>query len=100
MFLYNITINFNTQQKDWLLTWIKNDIINEILKTEHFHTNKMFRLLNEVGGTGLTYSLQFFSDNQSDIDNFRLHHEVKFLEKIGSKLPGDLVYFVSILEEE
>jgi len=100
MFLYNITINFNPQHRDWLLPWIKDEIILGIIKSGYFHSSKLFRLLNEVEGTGLTYSMQFFANNQTDIDSFRLHKEVSFLEQLGKKLPGDLVYFVSILEQE
>ena len=100
MYLYNITVNFNPGKKDWLIPWIKGEIIEGILATGYFHSNKMFRLLNEVEGTGLTYSLQFFAENQTDIENFRLHDEKNYLELLANKLPGDLVYFVTILSQE
>lgn len=100
MYLYNITINFNPENKSWLIPWLETEIIQPILGKSYFHSHKLYRLFNEVEGTGLTYSLQFFAENEADVQNFRLHHEKEFVEKIGSRLPGDLVYFVSILGEE
>lgn len=69
MILYNITYNIDKKIENEWLEWMKISHLPKILNTGRFSSVKLYRLLN-VPDEGVTYSVQFYSENLSLLQEY------------------------------
>ncbi len=98
MILYNVTINIDQEiEKEWI-KWMKEVHIPEVMATGIFHENKFFRLLHEVEGGGVNYSVQYFTDSLDKIHEYQEKHAKVLQEKFKNRYKDRYVVFRSLLE--
>ncbi|SDW21807.1 protein of unknown function [Lutibacter oricola] len=92
MYIYNVTTNVDESIHQQWLNWMKTKHIPDMLATEKFTKAKMCKvLINEEMG-GVTYSVQYTTDNEDMLESYytenapKLRNEAKqlFGEKILS----------------
>ncbi len=70
MYIYNVTINIDESVHDEWLQWMKEKHIPAMLATGKFSSAKMSMVMvNEVMG-GITYSVQYTTDNLETLHKY------------------------------
>lgn len=99
MIIYSITYNVEKEvQKEWL-EWMRVELIPEMMDFGTFDDFKILRLVNEVAGTGITYSLQFIAPTMAHVDQYLLEKESEIMQKVYKRYSGKFVEFRTILEQ-
>ena len=98
MLLYNITFNIEPEIQEVWLDWIRNEYVPYVLKTGYFTSSKIYRLLAETENQGLTYSLQFFSPNLNDVENYLEKSAPDIVSRHNAAFRYKHVSFMTILE--
>jgi hypothetical protein len=99
MIIYNVTVKVDLNVHDLWLRWIKDEHIPRVLETGCFIQNKMYRVLQEDETDGITYAIQYFTDNISNYFDYQNNFAAK-LQKEGLDLfPGKYTAFRTILKE-
>ncbi len=100
MILYNVTINIDFDVEDEWKVWMKEIHIPKVLASGAFLSSKMFKLLNEVpDATGATYSVQYFAENMSLVDDYLANKAPSLVKEHVDKYGTKHVAFRSILQE-
>lgn len=98
MYLYNVTVNIDSDiEEDWI-QWMKTVHIPEILATGLFVENKIFRLLHEPHNEGSTYSVQYFVDSLANLDTYLNEHAPALAAKHNERYRNKHVAFRTVLE--
>lgn len=99
MILYNITVNVDQAVEDEWLIWMKGKHIPEVLDTGLFIENKVFKLLNEIpDNEGATYSIQYFSKDMDDLNEYQVKYADSLRQKHERKFKDKFVAFRTYLE--
>ena len=98
MIIYNVTIRIeNDAASDWL-RWLIDEHVPEVINTGCFTDAKILRLLETDESEGITYAIQYFTDNlqnyQQYLENFAAGLRQKSFEKWGNKF----IAFRSLME--
>ncbi|KIX21124.1 hypothetical protein SY27_10180 [Flavobacterium sp. 316] len=88
MIIYNVTINIDKSVHDQWLQWMRNKHIDDVLATGLFTSARMVKVLvdEEMGGT--TYSVQYFTDSRSKLEDYYKNHAPR-LRQEGFELFAD-----------
>lgn len=98
MILYNVTVKIDLDiEKEWL-SWIKSNFITRILATNLFIDHKLFRLLNEADGEGITFAVQFYANSISEIEIFLNNYAHAITEEHRIHFKNKHVAFMTLLE--
>ncbi len=97
MILYNITVNIDHQIEQEWLQWMKEVHIPEVMATNMFVENKVFKLLVEEE-QGTTYSFQYFAKSMKEIDQYQSEFAPKLQQDHATKFHEKFVAFRSMLE--
>ena len=99
MILYNVTVKVELEAAAEWLAWMKQEHIPDLMGTGMFEDARIFRLLEQEEGDGLTYSIQYSCKDleayNKYIDEFALEMRERALKKFG----GRFVAFRTIMEE-
>ena len=97
MYIYNVTINVQEEIHDEWLTWMKNEHIPDMLKTEKFSKALMTKVLvNEEMG-GITYSVQYTADSKELLERYKAENATELRAKT-KPFEGKFVAFRTELE--
>jgi hypothetical protein len=97
MYIYNITFNVEKEIEQEWLEYIKNIFIPEMLKSGLLHSALTSKIMvDETQGN--SYSIQFTTENQSDLKKFIEKELYPVLNKLHLKFSPKMVYFSTELD--
>ena len=88
MIIYNVTINIHESVHDQWMTWMQEKHINDVLATGKFTSARMVKVLIEEEMGGVTYSIQYTTDNQELLQKYYKEDAPRLREE-GAALFGD-----------
>jgi len=97
MIIYNVTINVEEDIHDSWLTWMKTEHIPEMLATGKFSKALMTKVLVEEELGGITYSVQYTTNNIETLHKYYDEDEENLRAK-SSLFEGKFVAFRTELE--
>lgn len=96
MYIYNVTINIDSDiQQEWL-HWMQTEHIPEMVATGKFSAAKMVRVLAEEMG-GVTYAVQYTTDSKATLDRY-YKEDADILRSKSQKFEGKFVAFRTELQ--
>lgn len=96
MYLFNITLLVEEEIHNEIKTWILEEFFPEIKRNNIFQSQALLKVMNSPN-EGVTYSLQFLADNESQIAVFQKEFFISLQEKAQGEYAGKLHFFDSIL---
>ncbi len=97
MYIYNVTINIQEDVHDQWLNWMKKEHIPEMLSTGKFSKALMTKVLVEEAMGGITYSVQYFTENKQQLEKYYKEDANRLREK-SKAFEGKFVAFRTELE--
>ena len=97
MYLFNITVLAEEEIHNEIKAWILQEFFPEIKKHNIFQSQALLRVINSPN-EGVTYSLQFQAEDESQIAVFQKELFTVLLQKAHNEYAGKLHFFDSILE--
>ena len=98
MYLYNVTVNVDSDiEKEWL-HWMKTIHIPNVLETGFFIENKIFRLLHEPHNEGSTYSVQYFIHSLDDLEKYFNDFAPSLIAEHNTRYKDKHVAFRTVME--
>lgn len=98
MILYNITVNVEKDvEQDWV-TWMKETHIPEVLATNKFVENKLFRIMHDSEDGGVNYSVQYIAKNMEQVMAYQHQYFDQHNAVVQKKFPKKLAIFMTLLE--
>lgn len=98
MYVYNQTVNIDeTVHKQWL-QWIENTYIPKMLATKKFCNARIFKVLIKEEMGGVTYSVQYFANSKTDLENFYKEDKLKLQQQMAAKFSNQFVTFETELQ--
>ncbi|EMY3583519.1 DUF4286 family protein [Flavobacterium psychrophilum] len=88
MIIYNVTINIHESVHDQWFSWMQEKHIADVLATGKFTSARMVKVLIEEEMGGITYSVQFTTNNKETLQKYYEEDAPKMREE-GLKLFGD-----------
>ncbi|HFG0565399.1 TPA: DUF4286 family protein [Flavobacterium psychrophilum] len=88
MIIYNVTINIHESVHDQWFSWMQEKHIADVLATGKFTSARMVKVLIEEEMGGITYSVQFTTDNKETLQKYYEEDAPKMREE-GLNLFGD-----------
>jgi hypothetical protein len=88
MIIYNVTINIHESVHDQWMTWMQQKHINDVLATGKFTSARMVKVLIEEEMGGVTYSIQYTTDNKELLQRY-YEEDAPRLREEGAALFGD-----------
>ena len=88
MILYNVTINIDDTVHDQWLNWMQEKHIPEVLATGKFSAARMVKVLVEEEMGGITYSIQYTTENKELLQRY-YEEDAPRLREEGAALFGD-----------
>lgn len=99
MIIYNVTVNIeDSVEKEWL-KWMQEVHIPDVMKTDLFVENKIFRLLSRNDQEiGTTYAIQYSCQTMADFDLYQKKHAPALQKEHTKRYQGKFVAFRTMLE--
>ena len=88
MIIYNVTINIHESVHDQWFSWMQEKHIADVLATGKFTTARMVKVLIEEEMGGVTYSIQYTTDNKETLQKY-YEEDAPRLREEGLRLFGD-----------
>jgi predicted RNA-binding protein with RPS1 domain len=70
MIIYNVTTNIHESAHDQWMTWMQEKHINDVLATGKFSSARMVKVLIEEEMGGITYSIQYTTENKETLQRY------------------------------
>ena len=97
MVLYNITfIIDDTINSEWL-EWMNEKLLPTVANTELFISQRLLKVLDSPN-EGLTYCLQFTTDDLGNFHTFKQVHEPGIFKSLSTSFENKLVFFNTLME--
>lgn len=97
MYIYNVTINIEETIHDKWLDWMKEEHIPDMLSTGKFSKALMAKVLVEEEMGGITYSVQYTTNNKETLQKY-YDEDADFLRAKSNRFAGKFVAFRTELE--
>jgi phosphoribosylamine-glycine ligase len=88
MIIYTVTVNIHESVHDKWFSWMQEKHIADVLATGKFTSARMVKVLIEEEMGGVTYSIQFTTDNKETLQKYYEEDAPKMREE-GLRLFGD-----------
>ncbi len=98
MIVYNITIKVDWSIAEEWLTWMKAVHMPEIMTTECFESNKLFKLLEVDETEGPTYAAQYFAASMAHYEQYLEAFAPAMRQKTMDKWGAKFIAFRSLME--
>lgn len=98
MILYNVTVNIDDSVHDEWLEWMQKKHIPDVLATNLFIENKIFKLINPPSEDGVTYSIQYFLKSMEDYQKYHSEFAPRLQDEHAKKYKDKFYAFRTILE--
>jgi hypothetical protein len=70
MIIYNVTTNIHESVHDQWMIWMQEKHINDVLATGKFSSARMVKVLIEEEMGGVTYSIQYITENKETLQRY------------------------------
>ncbi|MFC5047478.1 DUF4286 family protein [Aquimarina hainanensis] len=97
MYIYNVTINVEESIHEEWIEWMKKEHIPQMLATGKFSKALMTRVLVEEEMGGITYSVQYTTENKETLQQYYTENAEK-LRAESNRFAGKFVAFRTELE--
>ncbi len=98
--VYSVTINIEDHSEDDWLQWMTTQHIPDVMRTGHFLSFRLLKLLTEQpDATGTTYSIQYYCESMEDLNAYLEKHAPRLQSAHAQRYSGSFVAFRTILEE-
>ena len=88
MIIYNVTINIHESVHDQWFSWMQEKHIADVLATGKFTSARMVKVLIEEEMGGITYSIQYTTENKETLQKY-YDEDAPRLREEGLRLFGD-----------
>lgn len=99
MIIYNVTVKVEQSIHDAWVDWLIREHIPEVLATGYFRENKVYRILAEDETDGISYSIQYFTDEMSKYFDYISLCAPELRKKGLDKWGDKFVSFRTVLRE-
>lgn len=97
MILYNITVIIDRSIEALWLKWINQTFLAQASESELLISSRLLKVLDSPN-EGITYCLQFVSENLQTHTEFKDKHATALLETHAVEFKNQSVFFSSIME--
>lgn len=97
MFIYNVTVNVSNDVHAAWLSWMREEHVIEVMKTNCFVDSSILKVLF-VEDEGHTYSIQYKFLELADFEKYKTNFAPALQAKHKAKFDGNFVAFRTILE--
>ncbi len=98
MYIYNVTTNIEKAVHEEWVQWMKAKHIPEMLDTGKFVSAKMSKVLVEEDMGGVTYSVQYTTNNKTTLERYYQEDATRLREAVNNLFAGKFVSFRTELE--
>ncbi|MEC3964251.1 DUF4286 family protein [Flagellimonas halotolerans] len=98
MLIYNVTINIDESVHDQWLDWMKDKHLPDMLATGKFTHAKMVKVLVEEDMGGITYSVQYTTENRDTLEAYYKEDAERLRGDAQKMFPNKFVAFRTELE--
>ncbi len=98
MYIYNVTINIEEDVHDKWLNWMQKKHIPDMLKTGKFSNAKMSRVVIEEEMGGITYSIQYTTENKETLEKYYKENAAQLQSEGIALFGGKFVAFRTELD--
>ena len=100
MINYNVTINIKKDVELEWVKWMKEEHIPDIMKTNHFNSWKMFKILVPAGMPDeITYVVRYTTDSMEKGEEYARNEAPRLQREHVEKYPGKFTASRAILED-
>ena len=98
MIIYNVTSNVHESLHDRWLTWMQQEHIPAILATQLFNSARIVRVLVEEEMGGVTYSVQYETDDKGKLEEYYQKFQPQFQQEVVALFGEGVLSFRTELE--
>ncbi len=98
MIIYNVTVKIDKDVHDDWYRWMKEEHIPEVMDTSFFVKNQMCRLLSVDESDGITYAIQYYCNNERDLEKYHQTAAAELQKKHADRYKDKYVAFRTIME--
>ena len=98
MFIYNITIKVDNEIVQQWLQWQREVHIPEIMATNLFDDNKIFKLLEHDDNNSSTYVLQYFTETKENYNSYINEYAPALREKALERWGNNFIAFRTLMQ--
>lgn len=98
MFIYNVTINVDSDIHDEWLSWMRTVHIPDVMRSGCFASSRMLKVLH-VDDEGHTYSVQYLFEKMDDIQRYQREFAPGLQAETKKKFGEKYTAFRTLLEE-
>lgn len=99
MILYNVTVGIDLDVEEEWLQYMKEVHIPKVLATGLFESYKMFKVLNHEDDSSSSYSIQYFSEDLSDVVKYLNDFAPTLAEEHRNRYLNKHVAFRTMLQQ-
>ena len=100
MIIYNVTINIKKEVEFEWIKWMKEEHIPDIMKTNHFNSWKMFKILVPAGMPDeITYVVRYTTNSKEKYEEYAKNEAPRLQREHVEKYPGKFTASIAILED-
>jgi len=93
MYIYNVTVNIDTEHEEAWLQWMQQNHIPKMLSTGKFSEAKLCQVMVEEEMGGVTYSVQYTTDSKETLEKYYQENAEKMRDEGAQLFKGKFVAF-------
>ena len=98
MILYNVTVKVHSSIADTWLQWLKEEHVQDILKTECFTHYKILQILEIDNSEGPTYAVQYFAESKALYNRYIEKYSEDMKKKSYTKWGDKFIAFRTVMQ--
>ena len=98
MFVYNITVKVDNEIAQQWIQWQMEVHIPEIMATNLFDDNKIFKLLEHDDNNSSTYVLQYFTETKENYNRYINEYAPALREKALERWGNNFIAFRTLMQ--
>lgn len=99
MLIYNVTVGVDKSiEQEWLL-WMKEVHIPDVMRTQMFIANKMYKVLTTEDDTNTSYAIQYTARSLNELEVYLEKFAPALREEVQRKFGDKQASFRTLLEE-
>jgi hypothetical protein len=98
MFVYNVTIKLHPAIEEAWIQWMKQEHGPEMLASGQFSDWKLFRLLEQDETEGITYVVQYFTDEAEKYERYIQEYAPVMRQKSFNKWGNQFIAFRTVMQ--